>query len=156
MTERKSMHHTLCHLLCLCFCALIFKLKSNFSVIAHLLLYSQQFCYCAQISASQLRWIGHVVRMPPRHLPRGVSGMSVWEGRPRTCWRHSISWLAWECLRIPVEELANVAGEREVWTALLRLLPRNPDKRKKTNNQTCLFYQYLFDSIYVVSNVFNM
>ncbi|PWA17309.1 hypothetical protein CCH79_00010422 [Gambusia affinis] len=40
-----------------------------------------------------------------------------------------VSRLAWERLGIPPEELVEVAGEREVWAALLKLLP--PHKRKK-------------------------
>ena len=41
--------------------------------------------------------------------------------------------LAWERLGVPREELDKVAGEREVWASLLRLLPPRPDqdKRKK-------------------------
>lgn len=34
-----------------------------------------------------------------------------------------VSWLAWEGLWIHVEELAQVAGQREVWASLLNLLP---------------------------------
>ena len=36
-------------------------------------------------------------------------------GRPRTRERDYISSLAWECLGIPQSELADMAGEREVW-----------------------------------------
>ena len=48
-------------------------------------------------------------------------------GRPRTRWRDYVSRLAWERLGIPQEELDEVAGEREVWASLLRLLPPRPD-----------------------------
>ncbi|KAK0155726.1 Retrovirus-related Pol polyprotein from type-1 retrotransposable element R2 [Merluccius polli] len=48
-------------------------------------------------------------------------------GRPRTRWGDYVSRLAWERLRIPQEELDEVAGEREVWASLLRLLPPRPD-----------------------------
>ncbi|KAK0142203.1 hypothetical protein N1851_020089 [Merluccius polli] len=48
-------------------------------------------------------------------------------GRPRTRWRDDVSRLAWEHLGIPQEELDEVAGEREVWASLLRLLPPRPD-----------------------------
>ena len=34
-----------------------------------------------------------------------------------------VSRLAWERLGVPLEELDDVAGEREVWASLLRLLP---------------------------------
>ena len=42
-------------------------------------------------------------------------------GRPRTHWRHYISWLAFEHVSIPLEEL-EVVQQREVWASLLRLL----------------------------------
>ncbi|KAK0134423.1 hypothetical protein N1851_030009 [Merluccius polli] len=63
------------------------------------------------VERSQMRWLGHLVRMPPGSLPGEVF-------RAR---------LAWECLGIPQEELDEVAGEREVWASLLRLLPPRPD-----------------------------
>ena len=37
--------------------------------------------------------------------------------------RDNVSRLAWEHLGIPREELDQVAGEKEVWASLLRLLP---------------------------------
>ena len=42
-------------------------------------------------------------------------------GRPRTRWRDYISWLAWEHLGVPLEELVEVAGES------LDLPAQNPD-----------------------------
>ncbi|PWA24580.1 hypothetical protein CCH79_00011769 [Gambusia affinis] len=42
-------------------------------------------------------------------------------GRLRTRCRDYVSWVAWECLGIPPEELEQVAGEREVWASLLKL-----------------------------------
>ncbi|KAL4009643.1 hypothetical protein ACER0C_003495 [Sarotherodon galilaeus] len=47
-------------------------------------------------------------------------------GRPRTRWRDYISRLAWERLGVPPDKLEEVAGEREVWASLLRLLPPRP------------------------------
>ena len=83
------------------------------------------------VERSQLRWFGHLVRMPPGRLPREVfqarpAGRRP-RGRPRTRWRDYISTLAWEGLGIPQSELANVAREREVWGPLLELLPPRPD-----------------------------
>ncbi|KAJ7998063.1 hypothetical protein DPEC_G00218650 [Dallia pectoralis] len=83
------------------------------------------------IERSQLRWFGHLVRMPPGRLPREVfqarpAGRRP-RGRPRTRWRDYISTLAWERLGIPQSELANVAREGEVWGPLLELLPPRPD-----------------------------
>ncbi|XP_061735811.1 si:dkey-100n23.5 isoform X4 [Nerophis ophidion] len=79
------------------------------------------------IKRSQMRWFGHLVRMPPVRLPSEVfrarpTGRRP-RGRPRTRWEDYVSRLAWERLGIPREELDKVAGEREVWVSLLRLLP---------------------------------
>ncbi|KAI3373320.1 hypothetical protein L3Q82_006620 [Scortum barcoo] len=55
------------------------------------------------IERSQLRWLGHLFRMPPGRLPREVfqacpTGRRP-RGRPRTRWRDYVSWLAWrKCL----------------------------------------------------------
>ena len=83
------------------------------------------------LERSQLRWFGHLVRMPPERLPREVLAACPLgkrpRGRPRTRWRDYISSLAWERLGIPQEEVANVAREREVWSSQLELLPPRPD-----------------------------
>ncbi|TWW54485.1 hypothetical protein D4764_0145930 [Takifugu flavidus] len=84
-----------------------------------------------RVERSQMRWLGHLVRMPPGHLPGEVfracpSGRRP-PGRPRTRWRDYVSRLVWERLGIPPEELEEVAGEKEVWAFLLRLLPPRPD-----------------------------
>ncbi|XP_061762964.1 retrovirus-related Pol polyprotein from type-2 retrotransposable element R2DM isoform X1 [Nerophis ophidion] len=83
------------------------------------------------VERSQMRWFGHLVRMPPERLPREVfrarpTGRRP-RGRPRTRWEDYVSRLAWERLGIPREELDEVTGEREVWASLLRLLPPRPD-----------------------------
>uniref|UniRef100_A0A8C6PI18 Reverse transcriptase domain-containing protein n=1 Tax=Nothobranchius furzeri TaxID=105023 RepID=A0A8C6PI18_NOTFU len=83
------------------------------------------------IERSQLRWLGHLVRMPLGRLPGEVfrarpTGRRP-KGRPRTRWRDYASHLARERLGIFPEELAQVAGEREVWASRLRLLPPRPD-----------------------------
>ncbi|KAK0144601.1 putative uncharacterized transposon-derived protein F52C9.6 [Merluccius polli] len=80
-----------------------------------------------RIERSQMRWLGHLVRMPPGCLPDEVlrarpTGRRP-RGRLRTRWRDYVSRLAWERLGIPREELDEVAEEREVWASLLRLLP---------------------------------
>uniref|UniRef100_A0A8C6M1L2 Reverse transcriptase domain-containing protein n=1 Tax=Nothobranchius furzeri TaxID=105023 RepID=A0A8C6M1L2_NOTFU len=85
------------------------------------------------IERSQLRWLGHLVRMPPGRLPGEVfrahpTGRRP-KSRPRTQWRDYVSHLARERLGIPPEELAQVAGEREVWASRLRLLPPRPNFR---------------------------
>ncbi len=78
----------------------------------------------------ELRWLGHLFRMPPGRLPGKVfrarpTGRRP-RGRPRTRWRDYVSRLAWERLGVPPEELEEVSREREVWASLLRLLPPRP------------------------------
>ncbi|KAK5851497.1 hypothetical protein PBY51_023044 [Eleginops maclovinus] len=81
-----------------------------------------------RVERSQLRWFGHLVRMPPGRLPREVfqARPAGKRGRPRTRWRGYISLLAWERLGIPQSELVDVARERKVWGSLLELLPPRP------------------------------
>ncbi|KAK3550782.1 hypothetical protein QTP70_004917 [Hemibagrus guttatus] len=78
------------------------------------------------IERGQLRWLGHLFRMPPGRFPGGVfracpTGKRP-QGKPRTRWRDYVSRLAWEHLGVPPEELEEVSGEREVWASLLRLV----------------------------------
>ena len=84
-----------------------------------------------RLERSQLRWFGHLVRMPPERLPREVLGARPTgrrpRGRPRRRWRDYIDSLALDRLGIPQEEVTNVALEREVWSSLVELLPPRPD-----------------------------
>ncbi|KAK3509614.1 hypothetical protein QTP70_006805 [Hemibagrus guttatus] len=69
------------------------------------------------IERGQLRWLGHLFRMPPGRLPGEVfracpTGKRPL-GRPRTRWRDYVFRLAWERLGVPPEELEEVARERE-------------------------------------------
>ncbi|TWW80691.1 hypothetical protein D4764_01G0005060 [Takifugu flavidus] len=48
-------------------------------------------------------------------------------GKTQDTWKDYVTRLAWERLGIPLDELEEVAGEREVWASLLRLLPPRPD-----------------------------
>ncbi|CAM4608815.1 unnamed protein product [Leuciscus chuanchicus] len=82
------------------------------------------------IEKGQLRWLGHLFRMPPGRLPGKVfrahpTGRRP-RGRTRTRWRDYVSRLDWESLGVPPEELEEVSREREVWASLLRLLPPRP------------------------------
>ncbi|TWW74403.1 hypothetical protein D4764_14G0004060 [Takifugu flavidus] len=67
-----------------------------------------------RVERSQMKWLGHLVRMPPGSLPGEVFRACPSGGRSWTCWRDSVSRLVWECLGIPPDELEEVAGEREV------------------------------------------
>ncbi len=85
------------------------------------------------IERSQLRWLGHLFRIPPGCRPGEVFLASPTgkrpQGRPRTRWRDYVSRLACERLGIPPEEQEEVSREREVWASLLRLLPPRPGPR---------------------------
>ncbi|TWW60956.1 hypothetical protein D4764_05G0010460 [Takifugu flavidus] len=64
------------------------------------------------IERSQMRWLGHLVRMPPGRLPGEVFRACPSRrppGRPRTRWRDYVSRLVWER------------------ASLLKLLPPRPD-----------------------------
>jgi len=84
-----------------------------------------------RVERSQLRWFGHLIRMPPGRLPLEVFRTDLTgrrpRGRPGTRWRDYISHLAWERLGISQEELESVAGEKP--QALLSRLPRRPSPR---------------------------
>ena len=74
-----------------------------------------------------MNWFGYLIRISPGRLSGEVfracpTGRSPLE-RPRTRWRDYVSRLASEHLGILTEELDEVAGEKEVWASLLRLLP---------------------------------
>ncbi|KAK3508205.1 hypothetical protein QTP70_017467 [Hemibagrus guttatus] len=64
------------------------------------------------IERGQLRWLGHLFRMPLGRLPGEVfracpTGKRP-RGRPRTRWRDYVCRLAWERLGVPSEELEEV------------------------------------------------
>ncbi|KAK3558103.1 hypothetical protein QTP86_009892 [Hemibagrus guttatus] len=91
------------------------------------------------IERGQLRWLGNLFQMPPGCLPGEVfqacpTGKRP-RGRPRTLWRDYVSQLAWERLGIPLEELEEVSGEREVWASLLRMLPPRPGSGYAEDNE---------------------
>uniref|UniRef100_A0A8C6P7A9 Reverse transcriptase domain-containing protein n=1 Tax=Nothobranchius furzeri TaxID=105023 RepID=A0A8C6P7A9_NOTFU len=83
-----------------------------------------------RIERSQLRWFGHLVRMPPGRLPgevfRACPAGRRPPGRPRTRWRGYISNLVRERLGVLPEELVDKAGERTAWSSLVGMLPPRP------------------------------
>ncbi|TWW80933.1 hypothetical protein D4764_01G0007480 [Takifugu flavidus] len=84
----------------------------------------EEFKYLGVLFTSE----GRMEREIDRRI--GVQGMSSQKETPRKTqdtWRDYVSRLAWERLGIPPDELEEVAGEREVWASLLRLLPPRPD-----------------------------
>lgn len=80
-----------------------------------------------RIERSQMRWFGHLIRMPPGRLPLEVFSGHVRltgdpDGRPRTRWTDYLGHLLWEHLGIP-QELECVHGEYDVRNVQLNLLP---------------------------------
>ncbi|KAG1932899.1 hypothetical protein F2P79_020886 [Pimephales promelas] len=89
------------------------------------------------IERGQLRWLGHLFRMPPGRLPGEVfrarpTGRRP-RGRPRTRWRDYVSRLAWECLGIPQKSWSKCLGRGKSGHLCLDCCPRDPapDERKK-------------------------
>ncbi len=80
-----------------------------------------------RVKRNQLKWFGHLIRMPPGRIPLEVFWARPTGRRPRarlrTCWRDYISHLAWKCFGIPPQDQENIAGERDVWNTLFSLLP---------------------------------
>lgn len=58
------------------------------------------------------------------------TGRWPWSTR-RCCWSEYIYRLAWKRLIISPDKLEEVAGEREVWASLLKLLPPRPNFTKE-------------------------
>ncbi|KAK7881170.1 hypothetical protein WMY93_029579 [Mugilogobius chulae] len=78
------------------------------------------------VERGQLRWLGHLYRMPPGRLPGEVfracpTGRRP-RGRPRTRWRDYVSRLSWERLGILPEELEEIYLSRH--QSLLQLVSR--------------------------------
>ncbi|KAI3367458.1 hypothetical protein L3Q82_026314, partial [Scortum barcoo] len=73
-----------------------------------------------EIERSQLRWLGHLFRMPPGRLPREVFQACPTGRRPSGKTQDTldagdyVSRLAWERLGVPPEELEEVSGVRQL------------------------------------------
>src|SRR5215470_7222382 len=75
------------------------------------------------IERQQLRWLGHVLRMPYDRLARSVfeavpKGKRP-RGRPRNRWCEYMAGLCWERLGVPWAEVPRVASDREHWEVLM-------------------------------------
>ena len=71
-----------------------------------------------RIERFQLRWFGHVSRMPQERLPKQAllakaNGRRP-VGRPRTTWTNCIEYLRWNRLRLHPSEMMDVMEDREV------------------------------------------
>ncbi|KAK0147747.1 hypothetical protein N1851_012535 [Merluccius polli] len=85
-----------------------------------------------RIERSQMRWLGHLDRMPPWAGPTGRRP----RGRPRTRWRDSGESLGWpgNASGSPGKSWTKWLGRGKFGLPCLGCFPRNPtpDKRKKT------------------------
>ena len=83
---------------------------------------------------SQLRWLGHVLRMPPNRLPNQVFQAAPTGrrpvGRPRTSWRKYMEKLLQERLGLQWIEVQQVAQDRNRWKQLLNELKPRPERTK--------------------------
>ena len=112
-----------------------------------------------RIERSQLRWFGHVSRMPQERLSKQAllakANGSRPVGRPRTKWTDYIEDLGWNRLGLHPSEMMEVMEDREVWRLNLELLPPQPSLksgqwRKKKNPEQYKSgpaYRYHFSSV---------
>ena len=86
-----------------------------------------------RIEKSQLRWFGHVSRMPQERLPKQALHAKANGrrpvGRPRTRWTDYIEDLGWNRLGLRPSEMMDVIEDREVWRLNLELLPPQPSRK---------------------------
>lgn len=91
------------------------------------------------IERSQLRWLGHILRMPPNRLPHQIfQAVPTGKrpiGRPRTTWRKYIEKLAQERMNLQWNDVQQAAKARNRWKQLLNALKPRPEriKGKKMN-----------------------
>ena len=98
-----------------------------------------------RIERSQLRWFGHVSRMPQERLPKQAllakaNGRRP-VGRPRTSWTDYIEDLGWNSMRLHPSEMMGVMEDREVWRLNLELLPRNPHGKAGNEERRRRYFQ---------------
>ena len=87
-----------------------------------------------RIKRSQLRWFGHVSRMPQERLPKQAllakaNGRRP-VGRSRTRWTDYIEDLGWNRLGLHSSEMTELMKDRDVWRPNLKLLPLQPHEKR--------------------------
>ena len=86
-----------------------------------------------QIEKSQLRWFGHVSRMPQERLSKQAllakANRRRPVGRPRNRWTNYIEDLGWNRMGLSPSEMMEVMEGREVWRLNLELLPAQPSRK---------------------------
>ena len=93
-----------------------------------------------QLERSQLRWFGHVSRMPQERLPRQsllakANGRKP-VGRPRTRWTDYIEDLGWNRLGLhPSKKTMRCGG------LISNCSPRNPHEKASNEERRCLNFK---------------
>jgi len=110
-----------------------------------------------RIERSQLQWSGKVATMSQARLTRqALLVKPTWKrsrGRPRTRWHDYIAYLAWSGLGVEWAELSDIAKNREVFQALLWLLPLDIPESKggHKNDEWVLDHVVVQDTEFVPS-----
>ena len=108
-----------------------------------------------RIERSQLRWFGHVSRMPQERLPKQAllakaNGRRP-VGRPRTRWTDYIEDLGWNRSGLRPNKMIDVVEDREVWRLNLELLPNphgkagNEERRRRKKKLTTIMHLRFYD-----------
>ena len=88
-----------------------------------------------RIGRSQLRWFGHVSKMPQKRLPKqALSAKANGRrpvGRPRTRWTDYMEDLRWNRLGLHLSKMMEVMEDREVWRLNLELLEKRAKKKEE-------------------------